>query len=449
MTLKIYYDGDCYFCRNYAELVELRNTVGDVRLISVREDTPEVRDIMAAGYNLNTGFVVEHDGVRMSGSEAYSYLSGLMRKEAIFDRMIGWTAGNPNISKPFYPILVSLRMVLLAVQGLALIPPAGSKMLAAERGLGVRLMRLTPLLLALVAIGAIFVGAMIPSFTIRISSFHPVGFTVLAVVSLIAYGFVFVRADLAPKAYWRLRGAGLPSLILFFCIWLLVVNTGELIIERKFLGFVGALPLIGLFVDLFHESRSHKSESHTIGFVAGVFPAFLIAFSLFPGVFVAPFYGGIVGWYDNIDKSRLVEISGYKLVNRDGGEIWHNGVFFQPHTLLGRFRHAYENSGTGDATDFMKFLFSNYKRIYPGLERGRLPHQWALGNLSYPPHSLSHNNASAYVPDFAPERIVRIYIVSEYFDWKGEYVERKIWNEYEVPAEDAAATELTTSEQLF
>lgn len=437
MTLKIFYDGDCYFCRNYAELVELRNSVGDVRLISVREDTPDVRDIMAAGYNLNTGFVVDHDGVRMSGSEAYSYLSGLMRKETIIDRIIGWTADNPRLSKRFYPVLVGLRMVLLAVQGLALIPPNGSARHPAERGLGVRLMRLTPLMLALVAIGAIVAGATIPSFNIRISIFHPVGFAVLAVISLTVYGFLFIRTGLAPKAYWALRRAGVPSLIFYFCVWILVVNTGELIIERKFLGFIGALPLVGLFVDLFREARSDKAASYRIGLVAGIFPAFLIAFSLFPGVFIAPFYGGIVGWYDDLDKNRLVEISGIKLVNIDGGEIWHNPVFFQPHSLIGRFRHAYENSGTGDTADFLGFLYANYQRIYPGLERGRLPHQWALGDFSYPPHSLTHNNAEAYVPDFAPDRIDKIYIVSEYFDWNGEYVERKIWTEYRVPEAEA------------
>lgn len=438
MTLKIYYDGDCYFCRNYVELVKLRNLVGDVELISVRENAPDVDEVIGAGYNLNTGFVVEHDGQVFYGADAYGYLNKITRKDTLFTRAIGLTSGISGIAKVIYPVLVFLRLMVLALQGLALIDVSKTRQRSKYEGsVGVRILRLTPLILCLAYFGGVVAGYSI--FANKVGDAHQLAFTGFAVCSFGLFLFFFARPTIAPWLYGNLRDAGWTVLLTWFCVWLAVVNSGELIIERRFLGLLAALPLIGIFIDLFLEGREGSSEERKFGLTPRIYPVFLIVFVLFPGVYIAPFYGGIVGWYDDIDKNRLIEISGIKLVNDKGQEIWHNPVFLQPNTLIGRFRHAYTNSGTGNDEDYIHFLYENYERIYPGLERGHLPHQWALGDFAYPPHSLTHNNASAYVPNFSPVRISKIQILSEYYDWDGNFV--KNWVRTEVLF-DGVSTEI-------
>ena len=61
--MKIYYDGDCTYCSHFVKLVRLRKAVaGDVQLISLRDDNPDVARILRSDFNVNSGFVVEHDG---------------------------------------------------------------------------------------------------------------------------------------------------------------------------------------------------------------------------------------------------------------------------------------------------------------------------------------------------------------------------------------------------
>ena len=59
------------------KLLRLREVVGDVRLISLRDNGPEVSRILTSGLNVNSGFVVEHEGVTYHGARAFHYLNTL------------------------------------------------------------------------------------------------------------------------------------------------------------------------------------------------------------------------------------------------------------------------------------------------------------------------------------------------------------------------------------
>ena len=188
----------------------------------------------------------------------------------------------------------------------------------------------------------------------------------------------------------------------------------------RVVAFIVATPLLAITIELYR----HYAKRPHVGAIPALVPMVLIIAALTPGLYIPPYYGGIAGWTMEVDREKPIDVTGYKLVNDIGQEIWLNHAFLQPHTQNGRFRRAYLNSGRSES-DYMGFLFSNYVRIYPMLERGRLPHQYALGTFAYPPHNLSDNNALDYVGDFSPERIVAIRRVSEYYDWNGERIGSK------------------------
>lgn len=182
---------------------------------------------------------------------------------------------------------------------------------------------------------------------------------------------------------------------------------------RRVAGFAVILPLLGLAVDLYRNNRTQ------IGRVPAAVPLAILVFAFFPGLYLAPFYGGIAGWTLTIDRAEPVAVGGYKLVNAAGEEIWYNHAFFQPISQDGRFLQAFRASGLGDQK-FMEFMLKNYARIYPRLRRGRMPHEWALGRFAYPSHNLSDSNALDYVGRFAPSRIVAIRVVTEYYSRDGK-----------------------------
>ena len=50
--MKIYYDGDCPFCDNYVSLLKLKDTVGDVKLINLRESKKDKDRLLKKGLTL-------------------------------------------------------------------------------------------------------------------------------------------------------------------------------------------------------------------------------------------------------------------------------------------------------------------------------------------------------------------------------------------------------------
>lgn len=68
--ITIYYDGECPFCRSYVDYADLKRRYGQVELIDARHAPGKTADFLAAGYNLDDGFIVEINGELRSGGDA-------------------------------------------------------------------------------------------------------------------------------------------------------------------------------------------------------------------------------------------------------------------------------------------------------------------------------------------------------------------------------------------
>jgi predicted DCC family thiol-disulfide oxidoreductase YuxK len=406
MSLKIFYDGECTFCANYVKLLKLREQAGQVELISLRDTNDDVSRVLQKGYNVNTGFVVEHDGITYHGKAAFAYLNSLAGSGNWLNRTIGWFGQQQKISRIIYPFLVVLRYLLLALQGGALIRSKDARdasAIAAET-YGSRAIRLHLLLLV-----AIYVVISIES----VSDFGWQAFYVTGTVIFLAgYVYSFSHQDHAIRLAEKLRNGSLLVLLAYLALWFVLTNTGNMIVMRRVLAFVAGFPAIGLMLDLYLARRHDSGSGHL---VAGT-PFALLLFCLIPGFIFPPFYGGIAGWTVSVDKSMPVAITGVRLVNDQNEEIWHNPAFLQPHTQKGRFRKAFLHSKRTHA-DYMAFLLKNYRRIYPILEKGRLPHQVYIGAFAYPTHNLQRNNSADYVDVFHPDRIVALKYQTRNYNW--------------------------------
>lgn len=426
MSLKIYYDGGCYFCQRYADLVKLRSVAGGVELISLRDGSPEAVAVIEAGHAVNTGFVVEHQGRILKGAQAFAYLNGMLDRADWLSRIMARTGGNLLIARVLYPVLVILRMVFLALQGRALIDrdnPLNNRSVLDESP-GVRAFRLAPLAVAVVGVTGAVIGPNLAG--ARVSDLHLLRMLALATMGLACFVPIYLRQDLAIRLYSRLRYGGWWPLVAYLGVWLAIVHVPEILVLRRFVALAAGFPLLGILLDLWREKRRDARYPRAVA----AYPLFLGLFVLIPGWFFPPFFGGISGWTSPVDRTRPVVLSGAKLVNRDGGETWHNHAFFQPHTQRERFERAFLGK-TDSMQAYLEFVFQNYERIYPGLQQGHLPHQWALGPLAYPTHNLSDNNASEYVPDFAPENITAMRYVREGYAWDGSLATREVL--YELP----------------
>ena len=105
--LKLFYDGDCYFCRNFALMSKLKSQAR-VELVDLREHHDVRRAFVAEGTDIDSSFVVETNGQRLLENTAMSYLLvqlGYKRVARVFDAAI--------FGPVLYKTLVILRRTYL------------------------------------------------------------------------------------------------------------------------------------------------------------------------------------------------------------------------------------------------------------------------------------------------------------------------------------------------
>jgi len=123
----IIYDGDCIFCHNYARLMRLRASLGNVELIDARGGDPRVRSYWNQGYDLNTGILFIHGGKVYQGAEAIHVLGCLSSRVFWLTRLNRFVFSSRTASTLLYPILKLGRLMALLLRGRSLMTPPSLK----------------------------------------------------------------------------------------------------------------------------------------------------------------------------------------------------------------------------------------------------------------------------------------------------------------------------------
>lgn len=111
------YDKECPVCHAYCQNVQVREDAGEFTIVDARA-TSAVRDeITGRGLDIDQGMVLKKDGELYYGAEAIHQLSLLAGRSDLFNRVNYWTFRSPTLSRLLYPILRSLRNLLLKLLG--------------------------------------------------------------------------------------------------------------------------------------------------------------------------------------------------------------------------------------------------------------------------------------------------------------------------------------------
>ena len=117
MAADIYYDGDCPFCSRFVALARLRDAVGQVRLVDLREDRTARARLEAEGFDLDQGMVVDLDGTRTGGAAAVTTLAMLSTRSGVFNRINRALFARPLLAGAVYPVLRAGRWLTLFAMG--------------------------------------------------------------------------------------------------------------------------------------------------------------------------------------------------------------------------------------------------------------------------------------------------------------------------------------------
>lgn len=109
------YDKECPACNYYCQMVRIRESVGELKLVDAREPSEVMDDITAAGLDIDQGMVLKMGNALYYGSDAIHMLSLIGSESGLFNRLNYWLFRSKSVSGILYPILRFFRNLLLKV----------------------------------------------------------------------------------------------------------------------------------------------------------------------------------------------------------------------------------------------------------------------------------------------------------------------------------------------
>lgn len=109
------YDRQCPACDAFCRLVRIRETVGELRLVDARAGGPAMDEITRRGLDIDEGMVLIMDDALYYGADAIHALALIGTRSGVFNRVNHWIFRSRRRARLLYPILRSMRNLLLKI----------------------------------------------------------------------------------------------------------------------------------------------------------------------------------------------------------------------------------------------------------------------------------------------------------------------------------------------
>ena len=118
------FDGECPFCRHFAELSELRGGIPDLRIRDGRAERSLRQELARRGFHLRDGAMVI-DGDRVwHGAEAIQWICARMTPSAALLQVLSPVLADGGRARRLYPLLLLARRLALGLRGVPVDPEA-------------------------------------------------------------------------------------------------------------------------------------------------------------------------------------------------------------------------------------------------------------------------------------------------------------------------------------
>ena len=111
------YDKECPACNVYCQIIRIRETVGDLKIIDAREKSEVLDEITARGLDIDQGMVLKMEGQLYYGSDAMHALALISSRSGLLNRINYWIFKSKSVSSWLYPVLRLFRNLLLKMLG--------------------------------------------------------------------------------------------------------------------------------------------------------------------------------------------------------------------------------------------------------------------------------------------------------------------------------------------
>lgn len=115
--IQLLYDRQCPLCELYCRNVDVSESAGRLVRIDAREPGEIMDEVTALGLDIDEGMVLKVDEQLYYGSEAIHELAKLSSRKGLFNRLASLTFRSPSVARMLYPVLKTIRNLLLKLLG--------------------------------------------------------------------------------------------------------------------------------------------------------------------------------------------------------------------------------------------------------------------------------------------------------------------------------------------
>ena len=114
------YDGECPFCNHFAELIEIKSKITNIKIIDGRKNLTLINSLLEKGYDLDKGAILMKDGDIFHGAEAINTIcQHINNPSSNLLLILSKVFKSTKRTKVLFPLLVRARRFALISKGIS------------------------------------------------------------------------------------------------------------------------------------------------------------------------------------------------------------------------------------------------------------------------------------------------------------------------------------------
>ena len=114
------YDGECPFCNHFAELLEIKSKITNIKILDGRQNSNLIKSLLDKGYDLDKGAILIKDEQIFHGAEAVNTICKQINNPSnslLF--LLSKVFKSTKRTKILFPLLVRARRFALISKGVS------------------------------------------------------------------------------------------------------------------------------------------------------------------------------------------------------------------------------------------------------------------------------------------------------------------------------------------
>ena len=119
-TISFIYDGECPFCNHFAELIEIKSKIKNIKILDGRNNPILIKSLLKKGFDLDKGAILLKDNQIFHGAEAINTICNeINNPSGTLLKLLSNIFKSNKRTNLLFPLLVRARRLALIAKGVS------------------------------------------------------------------------------------------------------------------------------------------------------------------------------------------------------------------------------------------------------------------------------------------------------------------------------------------